>query len=128
MSMMCRMAILQSHHKISVANSGPDSKDNIITLCMTCHTLVHVYLKNGMKFGISKEQFDAMPDHVKEQFKNIRALAKIDWEAGKRLGKNKDDMRRDNAQYMKFKMPGTDLAENREALKEYNERKSNGSL
>lgn len=110
------LAILQSHHKISVANSGVDSAANIITLCMSCHTLVHVLLKNNLKFGISKESFDELPTSEQEVLKNIMKIARIDHEAGRRLGKNKEDFRKDNLDSSKFKMPGTDLSENMRAL------------
>lgn len=111
------MAVLQSHHKISVANGGPDSEDNITTICMVCHTLVHVTLKRGLKIGMSKELFEGMSDQEKTRYKKIRALAKIDWEASKRLGKNKEQVAKENSNYSQFKMPGTDLAQNAEAAK-----------
>ena len=119
MSMMSRLAILQSHHKISVSNNGPDSPENIITVCQVCHTLIHVLLKNGMKFGMSKEQFDKMSVAGQTQHKNIMKVARVDWEAGKRLGKNKEDFRKDNMNSSKFRMPGADLGENRKALEGY---------
>lgn len=112
------LSFLQSHHKISVANSGVDTPENIITLCQNCHTSIHCLLKSGMRFGISKEEFDKLPDETKNNMKNIMKIARIDWEAGKRLGKNKDDFRRDNLNSSKFKMPGTDLSENMRALQQ----------
>lgn len=120
--MLARLSILQSHHKISVANSGPDSPENIATVCMCCHTLVHVFLKNGLRFGMSKDQYDAMPEESKTQLKNIRNLAKLDWEAGLKLGKNKDKIKEENKDYYKFKMPGTDLAENKRAVSGYSKK------
>lgn len=116
-SRIVAMSVLQSHHKISVSNSGPDSEDNITTVCMICHTLVHICIKRGLKLGISKSEFDAMPDTEKERYKRIMQLARTDWEAGKRLGKNKERMSKDNSNYSQFKMPGTDLAQNMEAMK-----------
>ena len=116
-SRIVAMSVLQSHHKISVSNSGPDSENNITTLCMVCHTLTHICIKRGLKLGISKNEFDSMPDSEKERYKRIMQLARTDWEAGKRLGKNKERMSKDNSDYSKFKMPGTDLAQNMEALK-----------
>lgn len=110
------LSVLQSHHKISVANSGVDSEDNIITICQNCHTMVHTLLKNGMKFGVSKETFDSLPEDIQETMKNIMKIARYDWEAGKRLGKNKEDFRQENMNSSKFKMPGTDLSENMKAL------------
>lgn len=112
------LSFLQSHHKISVANSGVDTPENIITLCQNCHTSIHTLLKSGMRFGISKEEFDKLPDETKDTMKNIMKIARIDWEAGKRLGKNKDDFRRDNLNSSKFKMPGTDLSENMRAIQQ----------
>lgn len=112
------LSFLQSHHKISVANSGVDTPENIITLCQNCHTSIHCLLKSGMRFGISKEEFDKLPEETKNNMKNIMKIARIDWEAGKRLGKNKDDFRRDNLNSSKFKMPGTDLSENMRAIQQ----------
>lgn len=115
------LSFLQSHHKISVANSGVDTEENIVTLCQNCHTTVHTLLKSGMKFGISKEEFDKLPESTKNTMKNVMRIARIDWEAGKRLGKNKDDFRRDNLNSSKFKMPGTDLSENMKAIQQSKE-------
>ena len=110
------LSFLQSHHKISVSNNGPDTADNIATTCQNCHTCIHTLLKSGMKFGISKASYDELPEETKETMKNIMKIARIDWEAGKRLGKNKDDFRKDNMNSSKFKMPGTDLSENMRAI------------
>lgn len=125
MSMMQKLSILQSHHIISVANSGPDERDNIITLCMTCHTLVHLTVKAGLKLGISKEEFEAMSEESQEMHKKIRQLAKRDMDAAKKLGKTMKQVKEDNKDYYKFKMPGSDLAQNRDALNEY---QKNGAI
>lgn len=115
------LSFLQSHHKISVANSGVDTEENIVTLCQNCHTTVHTLLKSGMKFGISKEDFDKLPESTKNTMKTVMRIAKVDWEAGRRLGKNRDDFRKDNINSSKFKMPGTDLSENMRALQQSKE-------
>ena len=112
------LSFLQSHHKISVANSGTDTEQNIITLCQNCHTTVHTLLKSGMKFGISKEEYDGLPEHTRTSMAQIMKIARVDWEAGKRLGKNREDFRKDNLNSSKFKMPGTDLSENMRAISE----------
>lgn len=121
MSMFERMGVLQSHHIISVANSGPDTKENITTLCMTCHTLVHLTIRAGLKMGISKEEFEGMSEESQEMHKKIRNLAKRDYNAAKKLGKNPQKIREDNKDYYKFKMPGSDLSANKAALEEYKE-------
>lgn len=114
------MSILQSHHKISVANSGRDVANNIATVCQVCHTMVHTLLKNNMRFGISKDTFDDLPEEDQKTLINIMKMARIDYEAAKRLGKTKEQISQDNKNSSKFKMPGTDLAENMKALEEYN--------
>jgi 5-methylcytosine-specific restriction protein A len=120
--MRYKLAILQSHHKISVANGGPDSVENLATLCQSCHTLVHTLLWCGLKFGMSKEDFDALPTDEREKLKNILRLAKIDYEAARRLGKNMDRVKEDNRNPSQFKMPMTDMRQNAEAIREYNSR------
>ena len=115
-SRVVAMSVLQSHHVISVSNSGPDSESNIITICMVCHTLIHVSLRRGLKLGMTREEFDDMSSSEQNRYKKIMYFARKDWEAGKRLGKNKEQISEDNKGYSKFKMPGTDFAENKKAL------------
>lgn len=118
------LSILQSHHKISVANGGPDSAENIATLCMSCHTLVHCLLWSGLKFGMKKEDFDELPENEKTKLVRIMKIAQKDWEAAKRLGKSYDKVKEENKHVSQFKMPGTDLAQNRDAIKAYNAKAS----
>lgn len=115
-SRVVAMSVLQSHHVISVSNSGPDSESNIITICMVCHTLIHVSLRRGLKLGMTREEFDGMSSSEQNRYKKIMYFARKDWEAGKRLGKNKEQISEDNKGYSKFKMPGTDFVENKKAL------------
>ena len=123
--MRYKLAILQSHHKISVANGGPDMADNIATLCVTCHSLVHSIIWSGLKFGMSKGSFDGLPDNEKEKLKNIMRLARIDYEAQKKLGKEgKDRLSGRIKKKSTFRMPGMDMVENANALKEYSAMKS----
>lgn len=114
--MRYKLAILQSHHKISVANKGPDTVENLATLCQSCHCLIHVLIWSGMKFGMSKEDFDSLPTDERERLKNIFKIARIDCEAAKRLGKDPKDQFGGKTPNT-FKMPGTDLRENMEAVR-----------
>lgn len=113
------LSILQSHHIISVANSGKDTAENIVTICQNCHTTVHTLIKNSCKFGMKKEDFDKLPDSEQEILTRIMRFARVDYEAGKRLGKTKEDFAKDNKNSSKFKMPGTDLSENIKALESH---------
>ena len=110
------LSILQSHHIISVANKGVDTAENIVTLCQSCHTITHTLIKNSCKLGMKKEDFDRLPEEDKETLSRLMRFARVDYMAGKRLGKTKEDFKKDNKNSSKFKMPGTDLAENMKAL------------
>jgi 5-methylcytosine-specific restriction protein A len=112
------LSILNSHHKVSVANGGKDTAENIATLCQVCHTMVHTLLKNYLKFGMSKETFDELPEDTQESLKKIMKLARIDYEVGVRLGKNANDFKEANKNNLKFRMPGADLKDNLDALKQ----------
>lgn len=108
------LTILQSHHIISVANGGPDSLENITTVCPNCHTLIHTVLWNEGIFN--KSDFEKLPPERKEQMKKILKYAYADYKAAKLLGKTTEQIKEDNKNHIKFKMPGTDLRENKEAL------------
>lgn len=110
------LAILQSHHKISVSNGGPDTKENIVTVCPNCHTLIHTLLWNDGVF--SKSDFEALPAKEKDRMRKILKYANMDYQAAKKKGKTSKDIKEDNKNYHTFKMPGTDLRENRKALED----------
>ena len=122
--MRYKLSILQSHHKISVANGGPDDVKNLATLCQNCHTVVHCLLWSGLKFGIGKETFDELPEEEKTKFVKIMKIAQKDWEAGRRRGKSAEQIMGENKHYSQFKMPGTDQAQNRDAVREYNKQQA----
>lgn len=114
--MRYKLTLLQSHHKISVSNGGPDAPDNIATLCVGCHTLVHTLLWSGLRFKMKKEDFDELPESEQSKLKKIMRIAKYDIDAAKRRGKTEEQIRKDNQRPSTFKMPGTDLRENAKAL------------
>lgn len=110
------LAILQSHHIISVGNGGPDTKENIATVCPNCHTLIHTLLWADGVF--SKADFDALPAKEKDRMRKILKYASMDYQAAKKRGKTSKDIKEDNKHHSTFKMPGTDLAENKKALED----------
>lgn len=110
------ISILQSHHIISVGNGGPDTKENIITVCPNCHTLIHTLLWNNGVF--SKKDFESLPEKEKERMRKVLKYASADYKAAKKKGKSEKEIQEDNKNHQTFKMPGTDLHENEKALKE----------
>ena len=75
---------------------------------------------------MKKEEFDELPDNEKTKLVKIMKIAQKDWEAAKRLGKTPDKVKEENKHVSQFKMPGTDLAQNRDAIKAYNQSKASG--
>lgn len=110
------LAILNVHHKIPVHAGGKDTMDNLITISLDVHTLVHIIERNGGKLGMSKEQFDALSDEEKEFITGTMKIARIAVEANKRLGRTKEQIRKDTSDAIKFKMPGVVQKENMEAI------------
>lgn len=110
------LAILNVHHKIPVHAGGKDTMDNLITISLDVHTLVHIIERNGGKLGMSKEQFDALSEEEQEFITGTMKIARIAVEANKRLGRTKEQIRKDTSDSIKFKMPGLVQKENMEAV------------
>lgn len=111
------LAILNVHHKIPVHAGGKNTMDNLITVSLDVHTLIHIIERNNGKLGMSKEQFDALSKEEQEFITGTMKIARIAVEANKRLGRTKEQIRKDTSDAIKFKMPGLVQKENMEAVK-----------
>lgn len=111
------LAILNVHHKIPVHTGGKNTMDNLITVSLDVHTLIHIIERNNGKLGMSKEQFDALSKEEQEFITGTMKIARIAVEANKRLGRTKEQIRKDTSDAIKFKMPGLVQKENMEAVK-----------
>lgn len=109
------LSVLAVHHKISVAAGGADALDNLITLCLTDHIMVHVAERNGGKLQITKEEYDESSPEEQKRFKKILKYSKIIVEANKRKGFTREQIFENTKSVMKHPMPGAGLAENRKA-------------
>lgn len=112
------LSVLAVHHKISVAAGGADALDNLITLCLTDHIMVHVAERNGGKLQITKEEYDESSPEEQKRFKKILKYSKIIVEANKRKGFTREQIFENTKSVMKHPMPGAGLAENRKAYVE----------
>lgn len=112
------LSVLAVHHKISVAAGGADALDNLVTLCLTDHIMVHVAERNGGKLQITKEEYDESSPEEQERFKKILKLSKVIVEANKRKGFTREQVFENTKSVMKHPMPGAGLAENRKAYVE----------
>lgn len=110
------LGILNVHHKIPVHCGGMDTMDNLITVCLDAHTLIHIIERNMGKLGMSKEQFDSLDDEDKKFITGVMKIARIAVEANKRMGKTREQVRKETSDSIRFKMPGTAQKENMDAL------------
>lgn len=111
------LAILNVHHKVPVHAGGKDTMDNLITVCLDVHTLIHIIERNGGKVGMSKETYDALPQEEKDFITGTMKIARIAVEANRKLGRTKEQIKKDTADAVKFKMPGVVQKENMGAVK-----------
>lgn len=109
------LTLLQAHHKVSVANHGPDTLDNLVTVCPNCHTLIHTLLFNKGQFD--REDLAKLPPDEQKKMHKVIEIASVDFAANKKAGKTGADLVKDNANHNMFKMPGVDQRENLAALK-----------
>lgn len=112
------LGILNVHHKIPVHCGGMDSMDNLITVCLDAHTLIHIVERNMGKLGMSKEQFDALDEEEKTFITGVMKIARIAVEANKRMGRSREQVRKDTSDSIRFKMPGLVQKENMKAVEE----------
>ena len=112
------LSILNVHHVIPVHAGGTDTMENLVTVCLDVHTLIHIIERNNGKLGMSREQFDALPEEEKKFITGTMKIARKAVEANRRLGRTRDQIRKDTSDAIKFKMPGTAQRENMEAIKE----------
>lgn len=110
------LAILNVHHKVPVHAGGTDSMDNLITVSLDVHTLIHIIERRGGKLGMKKEDFDELPKGTQEYLRGVMKIARIAVEANRRVGNSKDKIKKETSASIRFKMPGTDLKENMDAL------------
>lgn len=110
------LSILNVHHKIPVHCGGTDTMDNLITVCLDAHTLIHIIERNNGKANMSKEQFDALPEEDQVFMKGVMKLARLAVEANKRVGNSREKIKQATSDTVKFQMPGKVQKENMEAV------------
>lgn len=111
------LSILNVHHVIPVHCGGKDTMDNLITVELSLHTLIHVIENAGGKICMSKEDFDNLPEEEKKFIFGAMKLARKAVEADKKTGKSKEEIYKANKGATTFKMPGTDQKINMQAIK-----------
>lgn len=118
------LGVLAVHHKLPVhtfAKGQPtDYMENLTTLCLNHHILVHVAERNGGKLHMTKEEFEQYSESEQLALKKCLGLAKIAVEAARRRNMSIEDVRKATSDAIRHPMPGTGLPDNTRA---YNESK-----
>lgn len=109
------LAILNVHHKVPVHCGGTDTMDNLITVSLDAHTLIHVIERNMGKLGMSKESFDSLDENSQTFIKGVMKIARIAVEANRRMGKTREQIKSESS-VPRFQMPGVVQKENMEAI------------
>lgn len=120
------LGILAVHHILPVhTNSGGDTLENLTTLCLNHHILLHVAERNGGKLQMTKDEFEAYSTDEQEALKKVLKLARIAVAADKRKGLSVEDVKKMTTDSLRHPMPGAGLKDTREA---YDNAKSKGAL
>lgn len=110
------------HHLVPVADGGPDTVENGLTLCDSCHQILHITQKNGGRINMTKEQFDEYDEKTQRRIKLILKYAKVAVEADKIRGRNKKEIMQDANASARHRMPGETLKETQRMYSSYNDK------
>lgn len=107
-----RLGLIAVHHIIPVSCHGKDELGNLTTLCLNCHVSLHVMQRNGGQILMSEQDFNDLMPTEKTSLKRALKLARIAIDAGKRLGKTKEQVFEETKNAIKHPMPGAGMKEN----------------
>lgn len=105
------LGTLVYHHAIPVSAHGKDSVANGLTLCDSCHQVLHCAEKAGGKIPMTKEQFEEYSEAEQLRIKRILKFAKVAVEAHKRVGNSRDKIVKEATASGRHRMPGETLKE-----------------
>lgn len=108
------LGVLAVHHIIPVHCSGKDELENLTTLCLNHHILLHVAERNGGRLQMSKDEFDTYDEPTQAALTKCLKLAKIAVKADKIRGLSKEEVLEATSGSIRHPMPGAGLQENRE--------------
>lgn len=107
-----RLGLIAVHHILPVHTGGKDTLDNLTTLCVGCHILLHICERNGGTIMMSEEDFKSLMPSEQTSLKRALRLARIAIQADKRRGLSKEQIASVTKDALRHPMPGKDLKEN----------------
>jgi 5-methylcytosine-specific restriction protein A len=105
------------HHIIPVHCFGdkpttdPDADDNLVTLCDSCHLVLHCIERDG-RLPITEEQFNQYEYDDQLRIRNILHYARIAIIASKRAGLTDEERKKLAKEGLRHRMPGEQYKEN----------------
>ncbi len=114
------LGVLAVHHVLPVHVGGKDNLENLTTLCLNHHLLLHIAERNGGKLQMTQEEFKEYPEPEQRAIKKTLNLARVAVEAAKRKGMSNAEVRSATEKSVRHPMPGAGLPANQQA---YNESK-----
>lgn len=106
------LATLIFHHIVPVHAGGPDTVENGLTLCDSCHIMLHVIEREG-RLPITEDEFNKYEFVDQLRIKNILHYARIAIIAGKRKGLSQEDRKKFAKSGTRHRMPGEGYTENK---------------
>lgn len=112
------LGVLAVHHILPVHVGGKDTLENLTTLCLNHHILLHVAERNGGKLQMTREEFDSYTQEEQNALKKTLKLAKVAVEADKRKNMSIEEVRKATTDSIRHPMPGSGLPDAERAYKE----------
>lgn len=107
------LSVLVCHHIIQVSQGGPDTMENLVTLCNNCHVTLHTYA-----WGKIYVTLETLSEAEKETFKKIFRYGNVIIEADKRMGRTKEQAMKEDKGSARQLYPGEGLTDNKKAFAE----------
>ena len=105
------------HHLVPVHCGGPDSVENGLTLCDSCHQILHIYEQG--KLPITKDIFDKYSPDEQKRIKLIMKYGNVAIEAAKLKHLSKEEIREYARSGTRHRMPGESLSEMKGSFSNY---------
>lgn len=112
------LGILAAHHVLPVHVGGADTIDNLVTLDVGCHILIHVAERNGGKLQMTREEFESYSPEDQTKLKRILKYSKVAVEADRRRNMSLEEVRSATTDAIRHPMPGAGLPDNQRAYRE----------
>lgn len=106
------LSVLAVHHIVEVSQGGPDTLENLITVCVNCHILIHTYA-----WGKIYVDLESLDEHGKKKFKTIFKYGNVIIEADKRIGRTREQAIKEGRSNVRHPFPGEGLKDNQLAYK-----------